>query len=119
MRLYFFRKTPFIKTDILYDLFYGLCRYLHDVIRFDTVRRLAQCPDWLFRIIPAYIHGNTLSIVYPVDIHLAAAISTIHQSCEWVCFAPTVGVTLYLSSDTLYVVKGFLVDNRRMGVLKD
>lgn len=111
MRLYFFRK-------MLYNLFYGLCNY-NGVIRFDTVRRLAQCPNWLFRIISAYIHRNTLAVVYPIDIHLAAAISAIHQSYERVRFAPTIGMAPYLSSDALYVIKGFLVDNRRMGVLKD
>lgn len=49
----------------------------------------------------------------------AAAIDAIHQPCEWVRFAPTIGITPYLSSDALYVVKGFLVYDRRMGVLKD
>ena len=50
-----------------------------------------------------------------MDIHLTAATSAVHQSYEWVRFAPTIGITLYPSSDTLYVVKGFLVDNRLMG----
>ena len=65
------------------------------------------------------VHGNKFSIVYSLDTHFAAAISAIHQSYEWVRFAPTIGITLYLPSDTLHVIKGFLVDNRRMGVLKD
>ena len=65
------------------------------------------------------VHWNTFSIVYSLDIHFAAAVSAIHQSSERVRFAPTVWITPYLSSDALYVVKGFLVDNRRMGILKD
>lgn len=48
-----------------------------------------------------------LTVVYLVDIHLANAINTIHQSCEWVHFAPTVGITLYLSFDALNVIKDF------------
>ena len=65
------------------------------------------------------VHWNTLSIVYSLDIHFTAAISTIHQSYEWVRFASPVWITLYLSSDALYVIKCFLVDNRLMGVFKN
>ncbi len=81
------------------------------MIRFDAVSRFTKRAYRCLGIITASIHRYAFPVVYPVDIHLAAAISTIHQSSEWVCFAPAVGITPYLPSDALYIVKGFLVDN--------
>ena len=34
-------------------------------------------------------------------------------------FAPTVGIPSDISSYSLHIIKGFLVDNRLVGVLKD
>ena len=108
-------KCPLSRPAYCITIFYGLCNYLHDVIRFDTVRRLAVSHNYR-----THTWGHAFRcLLYPVDIHFATAISAIHQSCEWVCFAPAVGITPYLSSDTLNIIKGFLVDNRRMSVLKD
>ena len=65
------------------------------------------------------ILGDTLSVVSAVDIHLAAAVGTVEQACKGSCFAPAIRVSLDIASDFLHKVKGLLVDNRLMGVLKN
>jgi len=62
---------------------------------------------------------NPLAIVGAVDIHLAAAIGTIEQACEGSCFAPAVWITPHIAADFLHQIKGLLVDNGFMGILKD
>ena len=62
---------------------------------------------------------NPLAIVGAVDIHLAAAIGTIEQACEGSRFAPAVWITPYIAADFLRQIKGLLVDNGFMGILKD
>ena len=62
---------------------------------------------------------NPLAIVGAVDIHLAAAIGTIEQAREGSCFAPAVWITPYIAADFLHQIKGLLVDNGFMGILKD
>ena len=62
---------------------------------------------------------NPLAIVGAVDIHLAAAIGTIEQACEGSRFAPAVWITPYIAADFLHQIKGLLVDNGFMGILKE
>ena len=62
---------------------------------------------------------NELAVVGAVDIHLAAAIGTIEQACEGCCLAPAVRVASDLAADFLHKVKGLLVDDRLMGILKN
>ena len=62
---------------------------------------------------------NPPAIVGAVDIHLAATICTIEQACEGSCFAPAVWITPYIAADFLHQIKGLLVDNGFMGILKD
>ena len=62
---------------------------------------------------------NPLAIVGAVDIHLAAAIGTIEQACEGSRFAPAVWITPYIAADFLHQIKGLLVNNGFMGILKD
>ena len=62
---------------------------------------------------------NPLAIVGAVDIHLAATIGTIEQSCEGSRFAPAVWITPHIAADFLHQIKGLLVDNGFMGILKD
>ena len=62
---------------------------------------------------------NPPAIVGAVDIHLAATIGTIEQTCEGSRFAPAVWITPYIAADFLRQIKGLLVDNGFMGILKD
>ena len=62
---------------------------------------------------------DSLAVVGAVDVHLAAAIGTIHEAGQGVDFSEAVRVAPDIPPDSLHVVKGFLVDNRLMGVLKN
>ena len=62
---------------------------------------------------------NPPAIVDAVDIHLSATIGTIEQTCEGSRFAPAVWITPYIAADFLHQIKGLLVDNGFMGILKD
>ena len=54
-----------------------------------------------------------------MDIHFAAAISTIEQARQRCNIAPAIGITAYLASDFLCKVKGLLVNDGFMGILKN
>ena len=78
----------------------------------------AECSNWNFGIGRTGILWNSLSIVYPVDIHFCSAVRTIHQSGPWMCFSPSIWVSSYITSDPLYIIKGLLVYDRLLRVLK-
>ena len=61
---------------------------------------------------------DTLAIVGAVDVHFPATVGAIHQPCQRCGLAPAVRVSLDVPPNTLYVVKGFLVDDGVMGILK-
>ena len=81
--------------------------------------RWAKCSTRYFRVGTASIIGDILVVARSVNIHFTATIGTIHQSCKGVIFTPTVGIPFHISSYSLHIIKGFLVDNRLVGVLKD
>lgn len=54
-----------------------------------------------------------------MNIHLAAAIGTIEQAGQRRGLAVAVRVASGISSNALYVVKSFLVDNGLVGILKN
>ncbi len=85
----------------------------------DTVLCRAERSARNFGVLGTGILRNALAVVGAVDIHLAAAIGTIKQACEGSCFAPAVRVTSYIPTDFLRKVKGLLVNNGFMGILKD
>ena len=62
---------------------------------------------------------NALAVVGAVDIHLAAAIGTIEQAREGSCFAPAVRVASDIPTDFLHKVKGLLVNNGFVRILKN
>ena len=62
---------------------------------------------------------NTLAVVGAVNIHLAAAVSAVEQTCEGSRFAPTVRVASDIPSDFLHKVKGLLVDDGFVGILEN
>ena len=62
---------------------------------------------------------NALAVVSAVDIHLAAAIGTIEQAREGSCFAPAVRVASDIPTDFLHKVKGLLVNNGFVRILKN
>ena len=62
---------------------------------------------------------NALAVVGAVDIHLAAAIGTIKQTCEGCNLAPAVRVAFDFAADFLHKVKGLLVDDWLMGILEN
>ena len=62
---------------------------------------------------------NALAVVGAVDIHLAAAIGTIKQACEGSRFAPAVRVASDIPTDFLHKVKGLLVNNSFVRILKN
>ena len=58
-------------------------------------------------------------MVGAVELHLAATIGRIEQACEGSRFAPAVWITPYIATDFLHQIKGLLVDNGFMSILKD
>ena len=62
---------------------------------------------------------DALAVVDTVDVHLAAAVRTVHQSRKGSDFAPAVRIAAYISPDFLHKVKGLLVDDSFVGVLKN
>ena len=85
----------------------------------DAVLCAAERPAWDFAVLAASKLWVTLAIIDTMNIHLAAAIGTVHQAGQRVGLAPAVRVTPDICPDTLHIVKGFLVDNGLMGVLKN
>ena len=74
---------------------------------------------WDFAVLAASKLWVTLAIIDTMNIHLAAAIGTVHQAGQRVGLAPAVRVTPDICPDTLHIVKGFLVDDGLMGILKN
>ena len=62
---------------------------------------------------------NALAVVGAMDVHLAAAVRTVHQARKGSDFAPAVRIAAYISPDFLHKVKGLLVDDSFVGVLKN
>ena len=91
----------------------------HNHVGVDTVLGGAERPARHFRILRTSILKNTFTVVGTVDIHLTAAVGTVHQSCEGISFAPAVRVASDIETDALHVVKSFLVNNSLMGILED
>ena len=85
----------------------------------DTVLCRAELSNWDFAVLGTGILRNTLAVVGTVDIHLAAAIGTIKQACEGSCFAPAVRVASDIPTDFLHKVKGLLVNNGFVRILKN
>ena len=67
----------------------------------------------------ASVIRDALAVIHTLDIHLAAAIGTVEQASQRSGLAPAVRVTLDIGTDALYVVKGLLVDDGFMGILKN
>ena len=59
-----------------------------------------------------------LSVVDPVNIHLASAVSTIHKSRQRVSLAPAVGIATNIPSDTLHIIKRLLIYDRLLRILE-
>ena len=85
----------------------------------DTVLCRAKGADRVFPILAASVLRDALAVVCAVNIHLAAAIGAVHQAGQRMGLPKAVRVASGVSPDTLHIVKGFLVDNGLMGVLKD
>ena len=70
-------------------------------------------------VLPTGILRNALAVVGAVDVHLTAAIGAVKQAGQRCGLAVSVRVASGISPDALYVVKGFLVNNSLMGILKN
>ena len=78
-----------------------------------------KCSTRYFCVGTASIIGDILVVARSVNIHFTATSDTIHKPCKRVIVAPTVGIPFDISSYSLHIIKGFLVDNRLVRVLKD
>ena len=85
----------------------------------DTVLCRAKGADRILPILAASVLRDALAVVCAVNIHLAAAIGAVHQAGQGMGLPKAVRVASGVSPDTLHIVKGFLVDNGLMGVLKN
>ena len=85
----------------------------------DTVLCRAKGADRVFPILAASVLRDALAVVCAVNIHLAAAIGAVHQAGQGMGLPKAVRVASGVSPDTLHIVKGFLVDDGLMGVLKN
>ena len=79
----------------------------------------AERPAWDFAVLAASKLWVTLAVIDAMDIHLAAAVGAVHQAGQGMGLPKAVRVASGVSPDTLHIVKGFLVDNGLMGVLKN
>ena len=70
-------------------------------------------------VLPTGILRNALAVVGAVDVHLAAAVGTVEQVGQRRSLTVAVWVAPEIAPDTSYVVKGFLVDDSIMGILKN
>ena len=78
-----------------------------------------KCSTRYFCVSTASIIGDIFVVARSMHIHFTATIGTIHQSCKGVIVAPTIGIPFDISSYSLHIIKGFLVDNRLVSILKD
>ena len=85
----------------------------------DTVLCRAKGADRILPILAASVLRDALAVVCAVNIHLAAAIGAVHQAGQGMGLPKAVRIASGVSPDTLHIVKGFLVDNGLMGVLKN
>ena len=85
----------------------------------DTVLCRAKGADRILPILAASVLRDALAVVCAVNIHLAAAIGAVHQAGQGMGLPKAVRIASGVSPDTLHIVKGFLVDNDLMGVLKN
>ena len=70
-----------------------------------------------FAVLGASVLRGTLAVVGTVDIHLAAAIGTVDQLGQRCGLTKAVRIPFGVAPDTLYAVKGLLVDDSVMGIL--
>ena len=85
----------------------------------DAVLCAAERPAWNFAVLAASKLWVTLAVIDAMDIHLAAAVGTVHQAGQRMGLAPAVRVTPDICPDTLHIVKGFLVNDGLMGILEN
>ena len=90
-----------------------------DSFDLDTVLCRAKGADRVLPILAASVLRAALAVVCAVNIHLAAAVGTVHQAGQAMGLAPAVRVAPDIYPDTLHIVKGFLVDDGLMGVLEN
>ena len=86
---------------------------------FDSVLGGVERANRVLPILAAGVLWNPLAIVGAVDIHLATAVSAVHQACQRMGLPEAVRVASGVAPDTLHIVKGFLVDNGLMGIFKN
>ena len=79
---------------------------------------LAECSNRNFRICRTGILWHSLAIIYPMDIHFGTAVCTIHQTCQRVGFSPSIWISSHIASDSLHIVKSFLIYDCFLSVLK-
>ena len=84
----------------------------------DSVLGGAECPNRRFPVLSACVLWDSLAIISTVDIHLAATIGTVHQPRQRVRLSPAVRVAPDIGTDSLDVIKGLLVDDSLMRILK-
>ena len=54
-----------------------------------------------------------------VDVHLTTVIGAVHEASKQGCLALAGRIVLDIPTDSLHIIKGFLVDNGLMDVLKN
>ena len=69
----------------------------------------AECPNRNFRICRTSILWYSLAIIYPVYIHFGTTICTVHQTCQWVGFSPSIWISFHIASNSLNIIKSFLI----------
>ena len=85
----------------------------------DAMLCATERPAWDFGVMAASILRVALAVIGAMDIHLAAAVGTVHQAGQRVGLAPAIRVAPDIRPDALHIVKGFLVDDGLMGILEN
>ena len=76
-------------------------------------------PNRNFAVLRAGILRDAPAVIGAVNIHFAAAVGAVHQAGQRVGLAPAVRVAPHVAPDALYIVKGRLIDDGLMRVLKN
>ena len=92
--------------------------YIHNRFSVYPMTGTAISPDRLFSVFCTYILCHLLTIARPVTIHKTSAIMAYHLPIKRMRCAPSIGIAFNARPALLSIVKGLLVDNRLLRILK-
>ena len=108
-----------VEFGILRDRPEQVCNELDHVLLADPVLCRAECADRDFCISRAGVLGLTLAVISPVNVHLRATVSAVHQPGQQMDLTPSVRISADGTADLLDQIKSLLIDDRLLCVFED